>query len=207
MTRLAACVLAMLVVVAAVPAAFAEPLSVAVSQDVYHYGDHLTILITVEEISEQAALVYIRDSAGVASSPISVPLTSLTTELPSPLPFDREIYRQGEYFVDVRYAGFEATTKFELVDAGNIVVSNWIKQVGFLWVSGDISDWAYLDALGRLVEQGVITVSGGEGGEPFLPPWMASATVWWLQGEIADESYVRMIQYLVDVGVITGLVP
>ena len=141
MTRLAACVLAMLVV-AAVPAAFAEPLSVAVSQDVYHYGDHLTILITVEEISEQAAMVYIRDSAGVASSPISVPLTSLTTELPSPLPFDREIYRQGEYFVDVRYAGFEATTKFELVDAGNIVVSNRIKQVGFLWVSGEISDWA-----------------------------------------------------------------
>ena len=53
----------------------------------------------------------------------------------------------------------------------------------------------------------MITVSGGEGGEPFLPPWMASTTVWWLQGEIADESYVRMIQYLVDVGVITGLVP
>ena len=40
-----------------------------------------------------------------------------------------------------RYAGFEATTKFELVDAGNIVVSNRIKQVGFLWVSGEISDW------------------------------------------------------------------
>lgn len=203
MTWLAACVLAMLAM--AVPAAFAEPLSVAVSQDVYHYGDHLTILITVEELSEQVALVYIRDSAGVASSPIPVPLTQLTTKLPSPFPFDRETYLQGEYFVDVRYAGFEATAKFELADAGNIVVPNWIKQVGFLWVSGEISDWAYLDALGRLVEQGMIAGSGSGGEEPFLPPWVASTTVWWLQGEISDGSYVRMIQYLVNVGVITGL--
>lgn len=203
MIRLAACV--MMALVMAVPVAFAEPLAVAVGQDVYHYGDYLNILITVEDLTEPVALVYIRDSSGVASSPIPVTLTQLSTELPSPLPFDRETYPEGEYFVDVRYAGFEATTRFELVDAGNVVVPNWIKQVGFLWANGEISDWAYLDALSRLVEQGVITVPGDGGEEPYLPPWVVYATVWWLQGQISDGSYVGMIQYLVDIGMITGL--
>lgn len=193
--------LAVWVVIASVlgaPAAFAEPLVVEVDQPTYHYGDKLTVVITVESLTEPFALLQIRDSQGTSSSPLQIPMTQLQTALPSPFPFDRETYPAGEYFVDVAYSGFEATASFILVDTGNIVVPNWVKQVAFYWVSGEISGASYADALLYLVEQGMITVPEGGGGEPSIPPWVAYATAWWLQDEITDEAYLLLLQYLLD---------
>lgn len=196
MNRLAVWVAAVSVLGA--PAAFAEPLVVEVGQSTYHYGEKLTVVITVESLADSFALLQIRDSQGTSSSPLQIPLTQLQTALPSQFPFDRETYPAGEYFVDVAYSGFEATASFVLVDTGNIVVPNWIKQVAFYWVSGEISGANYADTLLYLVEQGMITVPEVDGGEPDIPPWVAHATVWWLRDEITDEAYILLLQYLLD---------
>ena len=191
----------LLLALAAYPAA-AEPLSVETDQSVYHYGDTLTILITVEDITEPFATLHIKDADGKASSPIHVPLEQLVTLLPAPAPFDRTVYPEGVYAVDVTYDGMTATTTFELVDAGTLVVSNWIKQVAYFWVVGEISGTDYLKVLGSLVDEGLVS---GTGGDPSMPDWLAVPTAWWLEGLISDESYVAMLQYVVDAGVVTGL--
>lgn len=187
---------------AAYPAA-AEPLVVEVDRTVYHYGDTLAISIIVEEITEPFATMYIRDSDGNTSSPINVPLNQLYTRLPPAAPFDRTVYSEGTYTVDVEYAGLTATASFDLVDVGTLVVPNWIKEVAFLWVSGEISGANYVDVLGSLVDEGLLVPSGGT--EPSLPDWLAAPTAWWLGGLITDEAYVIMLQYLVDRGIVTGL--
>lgn len=192
----------LLLVLAAYPAA-AESLVVETDQSVYNYGDTLTILITVEAITEPFATMHIKDATGKASSPIHVPLDQLVTQLPAPAPFDRTVYPAGVYVVDVTYDGMTAATTFELVDVGTLVVSNWIKQVAYFWVVGEISGIDYLTVLGSLVDEGLVS---GNGGEPFIPDWLAVPTAWWLEDLISDEEYVTILQYAVNVGVVTGLV-
>ena len=187
---------------AAYPAA-AEPLVVEVDKDVYHYGDTLSIVIIVEEITEPFATMYIRDSDGKTSSPINVPLNQPYTQLPPAAPFDRTVYSEGTYTVDVEYSGLTATTSFDLVDVGTLVIPNWIKEVAFLWVSGEISGANYVDVLGSLVAEGLLVPGGGA--ESSLPVWLVAPTAWWLGGLITDEAYVTMLQYLVDRGIVTGL--
>ena len=192
----------LLLALAAYPAA-AESLVVETDQSVYNYGDTLAILITVEDITEPFATMHIRDAAGKTSSPIHVPLEQLETWLPAPAPFDRTVYPEGVYVVDVAYDGLTATTTFELIDVGTLVVSNWIKQVAYFWVVGEISGIDYLEVLGSLVDEGLL--ASGNGGEPSIPDWLAVPTAWWLEGLISDEAYVVMLQYVVDQDVVTGL--
>ncbi|MCE2509216.1 MAG: hypothetical protein J4G04_08000 [Nitrosopumilaceae archaeon] len=198
MLKVAVLVLAL----AAYPAA-AESLVVEVDRDVYHYGDTLAIVIIVEEITEPFATMYIHDSDGKTSSPIPVLLDQPHTRPPSPAPFDRTVFSEGTYTVSVEYAGLTASTSFDLVDVGTLVVSNWIKEVAFLWGNGEISDANYIDVLGSLADEGLLVPDGGA--EPSLPAWLTAPTAWWLGGLITDETYVTMLQYLVDRGIVTGL--
>lgn len=191
----------LLLALAAYPAA-AGSLSVETDQNVYNYGDILTILITVEDVTEPFATMHIKDADGKTSSPIHVPLEQLVTLLPAPAPFDRTVYPEGVYVVDVTYDGMTVTTTFELVDVGTLVVSNWIKQVAYFWVVGEISGIDYLEVLGSLVDEGLVS---GNGGEPSMPNWLAVPTAWWLEGLISDEAYVTMLQHVVNAGVVTGL--
>ena len=182
--------------------AMAEALSVETDQSVYNYGDTLTIRITVEDVTELFATMHIRDADGKTSSPFLIPLEQPATTLPASAPFDRTVYPEGVYVVDVTYDGMTATATFELVDVGTVVVPNWVKQVAYFWVAGEISGNDYLKMLGSLVDEGLIS---GNGGEPFMPNWLAAPTAWWLERLISDEAYVTMLQFVVDAGVVTGL--
>jgi hypothetical protein len=199
---LKAAVLVSMLVLVAYPAA-AELLIVEVGKSTYHYGDTLAITIIVEEITEPFATMYISDSDGKTSSPINVPLNQLRTTPPAPAPFDRTVFPEGTYTIDVEYAGLTATASFDLVDVGTLVVPNWIKEVAFLWVSGEIPSANYVDVLGSLVDEGLLVADGGT--MPSLPAWLAAPTIWWLGDLITDETYVTMLQYLADRGIVTGL--
>lgn len=195
-----ACILAALSL--SMPIAFAQALVVETGQETYHYGEHLTVLITVEYLSESFAFMQIRDSEDKKSSPIQIPITGLRTELPSPLPFDREVYPTGRYFVDVTYSGHSVTASFELVDVGNTVVPNWIKQVAFHWMNQDISDGDYLGNIQSMFEQGTTVTQWNSAS---IPDWVQDVTGWWLSGLINDSTYIMMIQYLITHQVITGI--
>ena len=126
-----------------IPTALAESLAVSTDQAIYEYGDRLTIIINVEAVSGQPAIVFIRDDAGITSQPIPVPITDIQTVLPSPFAFDRETYPVGTYHIDVAYSDLEATTQFNLVDTDVVTAPIWIKQIAYHWIEGDISSGDY----------------------------------------------------------------
>lgn len=181
---------------AAVPAASAQ-MSVSTDKDTYQYGDRLTIVITVQDITEDLAFVYIQDANGTTSSPIPVPISLHQTTLPSPFPFDRITYPDGVYRIDVLYGELEAFTEFELIETGAVVVPIWIRQIASHWLAGDISAEQYADALMGLDDQGIFKIPTGTDAI-YVPAWAKDPTAWWLQDIIDDTAYVLMLQYVID---------
>lgn len=186
--------------------AFAEPLTVHADKQTYNHGDHIIITITVQDVTGDSAIMYIRDSYNVTSSPIPISVSDSSTVWPAPFPFEREVFAEDTYHIDVIYGGLLASTSFQLVDIGNVVVPTWVKQVAYLWANGDASTAHYIDALENLQNLGIMqTGSDYHEDEPFIPYWLNGITMWWLAGLISDDEYVTMIQYLANNGIIHGL--
>lgn len=181
---------------AAIPAASAQ-LSVSTDQDTYQYGDRLTIVITVQDITEDFAFVYIQDVNGTVSSPIPVPINLHQTTLPSPFPFDRITYPDGVYRISVLYGELEASTEFELIETGAVVVPIWIRQMASHWLAGDISTEQYADTLMGLADQEIFEIPAHTD-TIYVPVWVKGPTAWWLQDLIDDTTYVLMLQYIID---------
>lgn len=173
--------------------AMAQSLEVYTYQEIYEYGDRLGLVIQVSEMTGQTATMFIRDDSGVSSSPISVQITGLRTESVSPLPFQRESYPPGTYYIDVVYGDEQASAKFILEETGVVVVPFWIKQVAYHWISGEVSGASYADALSQADLSGVTDI----------PSWLALPTIWWLQGDVDDVSYLHMMQYLASEGILS----
>lgn len=178
---------------AAIPAASAQ-LSVYTDQDTYQYGDRLTIVITVQDITEDLAFVYIQDANGTVSSPIPVPINLHQTILPSPFPFDRITYPDGVYRINVLYGELEASTEFDLIETGVIVVPNWIRQMASHWLAGDIATEQYADTL---MDQAIFEIPVHTD-TIYIPVWAKDPTAWWLQDLVDDTTYVLMLQYIID---------
>ena len=53
-----------------VQVSYAEPLSISLDGDTYNHGDRFVLSITVEEVTDSTAILYIRDSNGTNSSAI-----------------------------------------------------------------------------------------------------------------------------------------
>lgn len=81
----------------------AEPLAVYLDKEIYNHGDHITITITVQNITGNNAIMYIRDSQNVTSSPIPLPILDNDTVWPAPFPFERQVFAEGTYHVDIAY--------------------------------------------------------------------------------------------------------
>lgn len=186
--------------------AFAEPLMVYTDKQIYNHGDHIVITITVQDVTGDNAIMHIRDSYNVTSSPIPIPVSDSNTVWSAPFPFEREVFAEDTYHVDVTYGDLFASTSFQIVDIGNVVVPIWVKQVAYLWANGEVSTSHYIDALENLQNLGIMqTSSDYYEDDPFIPYWLSGITMWWLGGLVSDDEYVTMMQYLADNGIIHGL--
>lgn len=184
--------------------AYAEPLTISLDSEVYNYGDRLVMTIWVEDVVGSDATIFIRDSSGESGSPIPISILDNYTEMPPSLPLERNLFAEGLYRVDIIYGNLNATTTFRVVDIGNVVVPFWIKQVAYSWLSGEIPDHVYVDALKNLLDLGILHSGTGDA-DAFVPAWIMPATAWWLQELVDDDAYVLMMQYMIDYGLVRGI--
>ncbi len=189
------------------PNSFAAPtVSIQMEQTVYSYGEKLFYTIEVSEVTGEIATIYIIDEQGKESSGIPIPISELKTPVPSLYPFEEEVFPVGKYLIRVEYSGSSDSIEFELIDAGNIVIPFWIKQVAYFWISGQISDATFADAIEFLIQNEIIVVpetqteSTAENVQ--IPTWVKNNTVWWLEEKISDTDFALGIQYLIKVGII-----
>ncbi|MEW6587591.1 MAG: hypothetical protein AB1299_00300 [Thermoproteota archaeon] len=193
---------AALVVVAGLQLADAQELRVNTSKSTYHYGDYLQITISVAAVIEDNAIMHIIDSAGTKSSSIPVRIQDLTTTITSPNPFDALIFKEGKYKIEVLYGDSIASTEFELVDAGNIVMPFGSNIIVPQWVDGAISDYGLLKFL---ADKDVIRLPQGKSltQDAKIPAWFKTSAKWWSEHKITDGELVNGINYLLSSKVIT----
>lgn len=186
-----------------IPIAYAAPSAeILMEKTTYGYGEKLVYTIQVSEVTGDMAIVHIRDESGKGSSAIPIPVTELKTEVPSPYPFEKEIFPEGKYFIDLEYAGSSYTAEFNLVDMGNVVIPFQAKQIAYNWINNQVSGGYFIDSIQKTVDKDIIDIpyeiDQDHLSDINIPNWVKTITVWWLQEKINDETFANSFQYLID---------
>ncbi len=84
-------------------------------------------------------------------------------------------------------------------------VPDWVKTSAGWWAAGDIDDAAFLQSIGYLIREGLISVEyesgqGGQGGS--VPDWVKTSAGWWAAGDIDDAAFLQSIGYLIREGIL-----
>ncbi len=189
--------------ISSTPVVYAAPtVSIYTEKEIYSYGDFLTFTIEVSEITEDLAILHIIDESGKSSSAIPIPITELKTVVPSPFPFESEVYPLGTYTLEIQYSDSTDTTEFELIDSGKFLLPIGTKQVALAWIEGDISDTFFMKFLIRENPTLFSTEQNSETENVKIPHWVKAITGWWIDEKISDKEFVTALEYLIKVGII-----
>ncbi len=191
-----------------VPNASAAPsVQILMDQSTFSYGEKLVYTIEVSEVTGELAIIHIRDESGKGSSAIPIEISELKTEIPSPYPFEKEVFPEGKYFIDLQYSGAEYTAEFNLIDSGNIVIPFQTKQIAYGWVNNEISGGILIDAIQKTVEKDAInipyTIDRENLEKIYIPDWVKIVAIWWLEEKISDGTFANAFQHLIDEKIIT----
>ena len=197
-----------IVVLGLLPNAFAAPSAqIVMEKTTFSYGEKLSYIIEVSEITGDLAIIHIRDETGKGSSAIPIEISKLKTEVPSPYPFEKQVFPEGKYFIDLQYSGAEYTAEFNLIDSGNIVIPFQTKQIAYNWINNKVSSGIFVDSIQKTVEKEAINIpykiDRDKIDKIFIPEWMKITTAWWLEEKISDETYSNAFQNLIDRQIIT----
>ena len=192
----------------ALPGAFAEPsVQILMDKTTYGYGERLFYTIEVSEVTGDLAIIHIRDESGKGSSAIPIEITQLRTEVPSLYPFEKLVFSEGQYFIDVQYSGAENSAEFNLVDFGNLVIPFQTKQIAYSWITDQLPPGFFIDSIQKSVEKDEINIpfdiNEDNIGSIYIPDWFKQVGVWWLEEKINDETFANALQYLLDKKIIT----
>jgi len=91
------------------------------------------------------------------------------------------------------------------VNAPDVLIPSWIRDVAGFWCNNDIDDNAFIEAIEYLIDNDVIVVqSSGErySGSEGIPNWIKSNACWWSQGSISNNDFASGLQYLIEQGII-----
>ena len=187
----------------AIQSASASPSAqIVMEKTTYSYGEKLVYSIEVSEITGDLAIIHIRDESGKGSSAIPIPISQLKTDIPSPYPFEKQIFPEGKYFIDLEYSGATSTAEFMLVDLGNIVIPFQTKQIAYNWINNQVSSGILIDSIQKSVDKDAINIpyeiNQQNIGGVYIPEWVKSITTWWLEEKISDETFANAFQYLID---------
>jgi len=186
---------------------YATPtVSIYTEKEIYSYGDFLSFTIQVSEITGEPAILYIIDEAGKKSSAIPIPVIELKTKVPSPFPFESNVYPLGMYTLEIQYSGSSSMTEFELIDSGNIVIPLWIRELAKYWYNGAITDMEFSNGIGFLIKEGIIVIPETQNqktsDEVKIPEWVKDSTGWWIDRQISDVEFAKGIEFLIKEGII-----
>lgn len=191
------------------PNAYAVPsIQLVMDKTTFNYGEKLSYTIEVSEVTGDLAIIHIRDESGKGSSAIPFSISELKTEILAPYPFEKQVFPEGKYFIDIEYSGAEFTVDFDLIDSGDVVIPFQTKQVAYNWVNNQVSGGFLIDSIQKTVEKKIINIpfeiNGDNLGSIYIPDWMKKVTVWWLEEKISDDTYAYAFQNLINRQIITG---
>ena len=107
----------------------AEPqVSIIMEKTTYTYCERLVYSIEVSEITGELAYIFIRDDSGVTSEGIPIIIEKLSTQIPSPHAFEKEIFPAGKYFIDLQYLGIQTTAEFNLINSDKIGKRTFVSE-------------------------------------------------------------------------------
>lgn len=86
-------------------------------------------------------------------------------------------------------------------------VPDWVKNNAKWWADGSIDDDSFIQGIGFLINNDVISVSktvdaDAEASGSKVPSWVKSNAGWWADGSITEDEFLRGIEFLVATGVI-----
>jgi hypothetical protein len=179
---------------------------IILSSETYTFGDKLEYQITVSDVTNENAVVYIIDESGKKSQLLTIPIEIENTIVTAPFPFDNIIWKEGKYVLEIVYSGISFTQEFDIVDDGKISLPFWFKDVTKMWVTDEATNKDYVrNIIGQLIEEKIIT----ESYEPRLdenliviPDWHKTIAEWWVLGHIPDTEFVYNIKFLLENNII-----
>ena len=187
--------------------ASAVSLSVQTDKTEYRYGDLLSFVIKVSNITEKTLTLHIRDESGKNSQPIVLPITNTTTTIIAREPFDPAVYKPGIYYLDAEYADAKDSTSFRIIDSGKIVIPSAIKTLAELWYKGLATDKDFARGIDELIKEKIISMPESEHQDSKsitkIPAWFKTNAGWWTDNLISDSDFALGIQYLIRNGIIT----
>ncbi|MDE1770031.1 MAG: hypothetical protein KGI28_05705 [Thaumarchaeota archaeon] len=184
---------------------FAIPsLEISTSKQVYEYGDLLSIIFHVSELTGDQITLHIVDSSGKTSAPINQTIDNLNSSITAVDPFDKIRFRPGIYHITAEYSGVNATTSFSLIDSGKIGIPNGFKSIVNAWKQGTPTDYECAVLIRALINNGLINVPNynNQTNQIHIPTWFKNIPGWWSENLISDNEFGSSIQYLIQKGII-----
>jgi len=188
----------------------AEAVEISTSKIDYTHGDYLSYQITVSEITDNLAEVYLIIENNDVNTPLltDIIIRSEITEITAPYPFDQAIWDYGEYTLEVRYGDEVAKTDFNIIDTGKIAIPYWIRDLAKMWIVDEfVTDKDFARAIEYLIQNEIIKIplydiTQGEK-QVIIPNWVKQNAAWWVDEKISDTEFALSLQYLVKVRIIS----
>jgi hypothetical protein len=185
----------------------APSLSIQTDKTVYEYGDHLSLIFQVSELTGDSVTIQITDSSGKASSPIPIQINNLKTKITAPDAFYKTTFKPGTYHIDAIYSGTKSSTIFTLINSDKIAIPSYDKDIIKLWSGGrQYTDTSFANIIRELVQYDIIHISNLNNqttNAVHIPSWVKNDAMWWSDDLISDNDFALGIQYLIESKIIT----
>jgi len=184
----------------------APSLSIQTDKPVYEYGDHLSLIFDVSEITGDSITIQIIDDSGNASSTISIPITSLKTEITAHDVFDKIRFKPGTYHIDAIYSGTNSSTIFTLTNSDKVAIPSQYKTLVKLWSdSKQLTDIKFSSVIRDLIQYEIIQIPefDNQTNAVHIPSWVKNDAKWWSDDLISDNDFGLAIQYLIKAKIMT----
>ena len=179
---------------------------IILSSETYSFGDKLEYQITVSEITNENAVLYITDDMGKKSQLLTMPIEIENTVITAQFPFDSIVWKEGTYIIEVEYSGASSTTAFDLLNDGSISLPFWFRDVTMMWINDEATDKDYVrNIVVQLIDEGVInepTPTYLDEDIIFIPSWYKTVAEWWTLGYVSDSQLVNNLKFLLEKNII-----
>ena len=101
---------------------------IILSSETYSFGEKLEYQITVSEITNENAVLYITDNSGKKSQLLTMPIEIENTVITAQFPFDSIVWEEGTYILEVEYSDASSITSFDLLNDGSISLPFWFRS-------------------------------------------------------------------------------
>ena len=182
-------------------------LSVHTDKSVYEYGDHLSLIFEVSNLTGDPITIKIIDDSGKSSSPFPVPISKLKSNTTSAAAFYKTSFKPGTYHIHAQYSGSDADTVFTLIDSGKIAIPPQYKILVKLWSEGQQpTDTNFANVIRDLIQYDIIQIpelQNKTNNSVHIPAWIKNDAKWWSEDLITDNDFGLGIQYLIKAKIMT----